>query len=90
MAKYLSEEQTQIMLDFLKEYIDEGDEILYKLLKKVAGVLVEVVNLSLNKRQVLQLQLADFLQVLLLPIKLPLKCFQIYYFHISIQHHLFQ
>ena len=34
MAKYLSEEQTQIMLDLLKEYIDEGDEILYKLLKK--------------------------------------------------------
>ena len=37
MAKYLSEEQTQIMLDLLKEYIDEGDEILYKLLKKGGG-----------------------------------------------------
>ena len=37
MAKYLSEEQTQIMLDLLKEYVDEGDEILYKLLKKGGG-----------------------------------------------------
>lgn len=37
MAKYLSEEQTKIMLDLLKDYIDEGDDILYKLIKKGGG-----------------------------------------------------